>query len=211
MHNTKNSHSLLELRMSPGRALAESVPGGAFVAVCYLLNGETNMRLRRIISSLLSRRGASALVAAAVGVGALFAGGPTGGAPLAKRWDRSDNSTHFEYDATRGDIMLATSATRFRPGDPVTFLTYVEERSGAPTGRRLSGVLTLRLNVNRPVVYRGWFGVRILNASGDVVLRRTKWRRISLRPRPGERRARLAFLFDLPSGAYDAVGRFRRS
>lgn len=168
------------------------------------------MTLRATTSSPFWRRGVGALVAAAMGVAALLAGGPAAAAPLAKRWDRSDNSTHFEYDAARGDIVLATSATRFRPGDLVTFLASVGERDGAPAGRRLSGVLTLRLNVNRPVVYRGWFGVRILNSSGDVVLRRTKWRRILLRPRPGERQARLAFVFDLPSGAYDAVGRFRR-
>ncbi len=171
----------------------------------WLLNGEMDMTPQATTTRRFRR-----VAAAGLAVFALVIAVPASAAPVVKRWDRSDNSVHFEYDAARGDIVLATSGTRFRPGDAVTFLALVEERNGAPAGRRLRGVLTLRLNGDHALVYRGWFGLRVLNSAGDLVLRRTKWRRIVLQPRRGERRAQIGFVFDLPSGAYDAVGRFRR-
>ncbi len=131
-------------------------------------------------------------------------------APIVMSHDRSDNSYSFTYDAASGEIGDAGSGLRISRSDPVSFVIYIRENEGAEVGERLRAQLRLGLNKNQAVRYNGFFSFEITDSTGTVVYRDEVRKRIVLRPRPGERRARLGFLFDLPSGSYDSRGFFDR-
>ncbi|MDP9067783.1 MAG: hypothetical protein M3N53_05485 [Actinomycetota bacterium] len=131
-------------------------------------------------------------------------------APLVMSHDRSDNSYSFSYDAASGEIGDAASALRIRRDDPVAFVIYIRENEDAEVGERLKAQLLLGLNKKKVVRYNGTFSFEITDGAGTVVYSDEANRLIVLRPKPGERRARLTFLFDLPSGSYSARGFFDR-
>jgi hypothetical protein len=136
---------------------------------------------------------------------------PISAAPYRMRGDRSDNTYSFTYNADDASMPVQTSSTVFKRRDRVRFYLYVRRRPAAEEGRRLAGVIKLRLVGNRPVRYAGDFIVKVKEAEGPLVLTRSRSRRITLRPRRGDRKARLVVRFDLESGDYEAFARFRPS
>jgi hypothetical protein len=127
--------------------------------------------------------------------------------PMTKALDRSDNDFSFTY-SPEGRIRAAWSSTVFRRNDKVSFFSYVRERGAdAPEGRRLAGVLDLRLAKARPVHYDGRFALVVRTVDGTKVIRRTARRSFTLRP--GDRREVIKFRFDLGPGRYLAFARFR--
>ncbi|MGH2694892.1 MAG: hypothetical protein ACRDJJ_08760 [Actinomycetota bacterium] len=147
------------------------------------------------------------LLACGLALGSLPA--PASAAPYRMSRDRSDNTFYFEYDAKDGSMPVQTSATVLKRRDRVRFYLYVRRRPGAEEGKRLAGVIRLRLAADRPVRYSGTFVVKVKEAEGPLVLKRSRARRLTLRPRPGHRSARIVVRFDLESGDYEAFARFR--
>ena len=119
--------------------------------------------------------------------------------------DSTENRFTFDYDASSGEVTARSSYRRARR-DPVRFEVGVSESEGYGSG--LTGKLLLRLEGERPVTYDGWFEITITDSSDEIVFRRVVPRRIELEPRPGRRKAAIAFRFDLPSGEYEASGTF---
>jgi hypothetical protein len=147
------------------------------------------------------------LVAGGLVLGSLPA--PLSAAPYRMGGDRSDNTFYFTYDSQDGSMPLQTSSTVFKRRDRVRFYLYVRRRPSAEKGKRLAGVVRLRLLGKRPVRYAGNFKVKVKEADGPLVLQRSRRRRLTLRPRRGGRTARLVVRFDLESGDYEAFARFR--
>jgi hypothetical protein len=156
----------------------------------------------------LGVRKAALLVAGGLALGSLPATGSA--APYRMGGDRSDNTFYFTYDSEDASMPVQTSATVFKRRDRVRFYLYVRRRPGAEKGRRLAGVVKLHLVAKRPVRYAGNFIVKVKESEGPLVLKRSRTRRITLRPRPGDRTARLEVRFDLESGEYEAFARFRQ-
>lgn len=147
------------------------------------------------------------LVAGGLALGSLPA--PVSAAPYRMAGDRSDNTFSFTYESKDASMPVQTSSTVFKRRDRVRFYLYVRRRPGAEKGRRLAGVVRLRLVGKRPVRYAGSFIVKVKESEGPLVLERTRRRRLTLWPRPGERTARFVVRFDLDSGEYEAFARFR--
>jgi hypothetical protein len=120
--------------------------------------------------------------------------------------DRSDNKIGFTYGADTGTIGSETSTAR-ADSDGVNFHVGIEETEDSGSG--LLGKLTLRLDGDGSATYDGWFTLRVSDASGDVAFLRSRPATITLEPQPGRRRATLRFRFDLPTGNYTAIGKFR--
>jgi hypothetical protein len=155
----------------------------------------------------LGVRKTALILACGLVLGALPA--PASAAPYRMSRDRSDNTFYFSYDAKDGTMPVESSAAVLKRRDRVRFYLYVRRRPGAPEGRRLAGVIRLRLVANRPVTYSGTFVVKVKEADGPLVLERSRARRLTLRPSPGDRSARIGVRFDLKSGDYEAFARFR--
>lgn len=144
----------------------------------------------------------------------LLAGAPAHvvAAPLEVERDRTDNGYSFTYDATEGEITEAASSIRFDRRDPVSFVIYVRENTSSDEiGERLRARLSVALNKDRVVRYDGTFWFEITDATGAVVATDGCERKIVLRPKAGSRKAAMSFVFDLPSGSYDAAGYFEAS
>lgn len=139
----------------------------------------------------------------------LWTAAPAAATPIEVRRDRSDNTLAFTYESASNRIVEATSSVFFKAGDRVDFFSYVVEREGAPPGRRLKARIALRLNRGRAVRYDGLFRFIIKDDTGTVVVRRTKHVDLLLRPRKGERKRFLRWIFHLPTGSYTAFARFR--
>lgn len=134
---------------------------------------------------------------------------PASAAPLEVERDRTDNGYSFTYDAATGEMPQAASSVRFDSRDRVSFVIYVRDNTKSDVvGERLRTVLSLALKKDRVVRYRGTFWFEITDAAGSVVYRDEVARKIVLRPRPGSRKAWMGFVFDLPSGSYNAAGYF---
>lgn len=132
-------------------------------------------------------------------------------APLVVEQDRTDNGYSFTYDATEGKIGDAASSIRFDRRDPVSFIIYVREnKTSEEVGTRLRTRLSIGLNKDRVVRYDGTFSFEISDSVGTVVYTDSRDLKIILRPKPGERKDALSFVFDLPSGSYNATGYFER-
>jgi hypothetical protein len=152
------------------------------------------------------------LVASALALFVALAPSSATAAPLEVERDRTDNGFSFSYDATEGEITTAASSIRFDRRDPVSFIIYVRENPNSDVvGERLRTRLSVGLSKDRAVRYRGTFWFEITDAAGTVVHRDEVARKIVLRPKPGARKASMGFVFDLPSGSYDATGYFERA
>jgi hypothetical protein len=153
------------------------------------------------------RRRTLALGLCLVALSATFA--PVSAAPLMRFRDHADNSLSFTYNESQGELTSATSSRMVKRGDRVDFLTGIADHPKAALGQRLTGILSLHLLVDRRVVYDGTFFYRVKNSQGEVVFTGTDAKKVVLRPLKGERTARMSFDFDVPSGGYAVVGRFR--
>jgi hypothetical protein len=123
--------------------------------------------------------------------------------------DRSDNTLGFSYEAADGVITVLTSSTRIDPDpDPVWFGATLANRPEAPEGRRLRGKVRLRLRGDGTYRYAGYFRFVVRDSEGDLVVRRTKARHITL-SRDDRTAGPIRFRFDVPSGEhYTARARF---
>jgi hypothetical protein len=126
-------------------------------------------------------------------------------APTVMSRDRADNALYFTYDADDDSIETATSSVRHRRDDPVSFITTIDETDKTLP---LAGMISLRLNAKRPVIYDGTFTLTVTDSNGDVAFSGSKERSFTLRPKSGARNTSMRFLFDLPSGDYEVHGRF---
>jgi hypothetical protein len=135
---------------------------------------------------------------------------PAAAAAIRKRYDRSDNAFSFHYDSGNGRITSAFSSRRLirRNRDRVDFFVYVREREGAAQDR-LRGRIGLRLLRRRAVRYDGRFRLVVRDETGGVAFRGSRDVDFVLRPRRGRRTRVLRWAFDLPTGDYTAIGRFR--
>lgn len=132
-------------------------------------------------------------------------------APLVVDSDRTDNDFSFTYDAAEGEIVDAASSIRIDKRDPVSFVINIHENPKSDElGERLRTRLSVALNKDQVVRYKGTFWFEVTDAAGAVVCSDSRERKVVLRPRPGSRRAVMWFAFDLPSGSYDAAGYFER-
>lgn len=150
---------------------------------------------------------------AAILLALLVAGAPVAAAaaPLVVESDRTDNGFSFTYDAAEGEMVDAASSIRFDKRDPVSFVINIHQnpKSDQP-GERLRTRLSVGLNKDRVVRYKGTFWFEVTDAAGSIVYSDSRERKIVLRPRPGSRRSVMWFTFDVPSGSYDAAGYFER-
>ncbi len=161
------------------------------------------MRLRRAISTTSGALAASVLLALVPVAGA---------APRTVEADRSDNSHRFVYDAEVGEFGDETSGTVIDANDPVSFAVFVRRNKASDAvGERLKAKVSLALNADRRMVYDGTFTLRVVDEEGEVAHKQAIDERIVLRPRKGHDRKTLSFVFDLPSGTYEASARFRSS
>jgi hypothetical protein len=135
---------------------------------------------------------------------------PAAAAAITKRYDRSDNRFFFRYDGN-GQITSAFSSRRLmrRNRDRVDFFVYVREREDDAQGRQLRGRIRLRLYGRRAVRYDGRFRLVVRDETGAVAFRGSRDVNFVLRPRRGRRTRVLRWAFDLPTGDYTAIGRFR--
>src|SRR5687768_12095102 len=140
----------------------------------------------------------------AIGLGVLSAAialapahAPAFAEPSSVEQDKTDNQLTFSYDAGSGTLTGESSYRRAESG-AVRFEVAVAESEGYGAG--VVGKLRLRLEDDHAYLYDGWFELRVTNTSGESVYVRTRPATIHLKPRPGQRRASLAFKFDLPSG-----------
>ena len=132
--------------------------------------------------------------------------------PLDVERDRTDNGYSFTYDATKGEIVDAASSIRFDRRDPVSFVIYVRENTKSEVvGERLRTRLSVALNKDRAVRYDGTFSFEITDSAGTMVHTDSRELNVVLRPKPGQRKESIAFVFDLPSGSYHATGFFERA
>lgn len=122
--------------------------------------------------------------------------------------DRTDNTFYFSYEAATGTMPTQESAARYERDDEVTYLVYIRERPDAPPGERLAAILKLDLIGKEKVIYDGIFSVHVSAGDGTEVYSDEVDVRVVLRPVKGERKAKLRFLFDLPTGDYTALSRF---
>ena len=130
-------------------------------------------------------------------------------APLEVERDRTDNGYSFTYDAAEGEIVSAASSIRFDRRDPVSFVIYVRRNTKSDTvGERLRTRLSVAVNKDRVVRYDGTFSFEITDPAGTVVYGASRELKVVLRPKPGQRKKSLSFVFDLPSGDYNATGFF---
>ncbi|MGH2817804.1 MAG: hypothetical protein ACRDJS_05015 [Actinomycetota bacterium] len=136
----------------------------------------------------------------------VLAASPALAGPVVEAFDRADNDFLFTYTGD-GSIPEAASSAIFRRSDKVSFFAYVRARPKAPEGRRLAGVLDLRLTGPRAVRYEGRFAFLVRNMNGSRALRLTTTRSFTLRP--GDRREIIRFRFDLDPRRYFAFARFK--
>lgn len=127
-------------------------------------------------------------------------------APTVVEQDRSDNLVSFAYDSDTGEKNFDSTWTRKGGNDDVLFRVAVIETEDSGSG--LLGKLMLRLEGDDAVRYDGWFALHVVDESGYVSFHRAKPSQITLRPRPGLRRAAVRFRFDVPSGTHEASGSF---
>ena len=126
--------------------------------------------------------------------------------------DETDNHFTFTYDEESGEMEGVSSLPPIGRDDDVSFLSGLRDRPRAPEGRRLRGSLTLQLVGNKRVVYDGSFSFQVRHAATQqIAYAATRDTRIVLRPRRGQRRARMRFPFEVPSGSYSIVGTFQRN
>ena len=131
--------------------------------------------------------------------------------PLEMERDRTDNGYSFTYDASKGEIVDAASSIRFDRRDPVSFVIYVRENTKSDVvGERLRTRLSVALNKDRAVRYDGTFSFEITDSAGTVVYSDSRELKVVLRPKPGQRKESMSFVFDLPSGSYNSSGLFER-
>ncbi len=137
--------------------------------------------------------------------------GTASAAPLTMERDRTDNTYYFEYDPATGEIGTESSSLMLKRRDRVAFFVYIREAAPAE-GERLKANVSLRLNGDRAVRYKGTFSL-VRDDAGALVLKEDLERRIVLRPRKGERRSRFSIPFDLDTYGlnYEAKAIFRSS
>ena len=153
------------------------------------------------------KRAAPALAAVA---SAVLLAGVAHAEALTPRFTRTDNTMSFQYDAETGTMPLATSSMRFKRDQKFAFTGYVRERPGAAVGRRLVGLVSVKLTADRRVAFDGRFRLVVLDSDGNVAHRASRSTRIVLRDAPGRRGETLRFpAFDLESDTYTVFGRFR--
>lgn len=146
------------------------------------------------------------VLAAATLVASVLPLSPSIAAPTVIESDRSDNLVTFAYDSDTGEKTSDSTWTRKGGNDDVLFRVAIIETEDSGTG--LLGKLALRLEGDQAVRYDGWFALRVVDDSGDVTFYRSRPSDITLRPRPGLRRAAVRFRFDVPSGTHTASGSF---
>jgi hypothetical protein len=151
----------------------------------------------------------TSLIALSLIVLSLWTVGPAAAAPIKVRSDRSDNTMYFTYNAATGEIVTASSSRILVRGDRVDHFAYVRERSEDIVGRRLQGRVEFRLNRDRAVRYTGRMTLIVENSAGVVAWKGVKNVDFVLRPRRGDRRHLLLWVFDLPAGNYTTYARFR--
>ncbi|MFN2526424.1 MAG: hypothetical protein ABR505_09210 [Actinomycetota bacterium] len=139
----------------------------------------------------------------------LTVAGSAQASPVEIRRDRTDNTYTFTYDADEGEITLAASSRRIRRDDRVSFLVGVKSDPDAEVGERLRARISLELSSRKAARYDGTFTLIVKNSDGEVVHKQAEDASFFLRPRAGERRAELKLRFDLPSGDYESIARFR--
>ncbi len=139
-------------------------------------------------------------------VASVLSESPSMAAPTVIDGDRSDNLVTFTYDSNTGQKTSDSTWTRKGGNDDVLFRVAIIETEDSGSG--LLGKLTLRLEADQAVRYDGWFALRVVDDSGDVTFYRSRPSEITLRPRPGLRRAAMRFRFDVPSGTHTASGSF---
>jgi len=133
-------------------------------------------------------------------------------APRKVAVDESDNSHRFEYDAEAGEFGDQTSGLVIDAQDPVSFTVFVgRNKSSDEAGEQLRAKVSLALNKKRAARYDGTFKLRIVDEDGALFYEDTLEEAIVLRPRKGHRRETLSFVFDLPTGTYEASARFDSS
>jgi hypothetical protein len=115
------------------------------------------------------------------------------------------------YDADNEEIVEEQSSAELRRGDRLQFFVYIRERPEDSPGPPLAGQLRLRLLGRRAMRFSGEFWLRVENFRGDSTLRKSKFRRLVLRPGRGERRRVVRIRFDVSSGLYWARAGFRSS
>lgn len=153
-----------------------------------------------------------AAVAASLALLVALAPGLALAAPLEMERDRTDNGYSFTYDATEGEIVDAASSIRFDRRDPVSFVIYVRDNTKSDVvGERLRTRLSVGLSKDRVVRYDGTFWFEITDSAGTVIHTDSRDMKVVLRPKPGQRKASMSFVFDLPSGSYHATGFFERA
>ena len=130
-------------------------------------------------------------------------------APLTRGPERSDNGIYFRYEEQSRSLPEYGSATTIENRfDRVKFTLQVglaPEEEPDP----LVGIVSLRLNGDKPVHYEGSFVIRMRNRAGQRVMNLDLPVDLVLRPRPGKRRANLTKPFDIPAGWYSANAVFR--
>ena len=132
---------------------------------------------------------------------------PAAAAPRTVGRDSADNGFSFSYDAEAGEITQGTSSLRFVAQDRVNYLTSFDLAAAPAEGQRLVAKISLKLFTQRVTVYDGTFKVVIEAADGTRTVL-SKVAKVTLRPEPGARTARLSFRIDLPSGDYDVTSSF---
>jgi hypothetical protein len=158
---------------------------------------EVTMRYLKATSLL-----AAAIAMAIIGHSAALAD------PTHVETDRTENQLSFSYDSSEGEIGSQGSRSLSDRDEPVRFTVAVQEGEGSGAG--LIGKLKLRLEGNSKTVYDGWFTLVVTDHEGDVAFQRSRPAHIVLTPRPGMRRAKVTYRFDLPSGSYSAEGSFEK-
>lgn len=122
--------------------------------------------------------------------------------------DRSDNTFYFSYDATQGEITSAASSLQEPRRNPISQHIYVDAVPGAEVGRRLKATVKFKLNAKEKRRFKGSLTLEIRNGATQLVHLQVKEVDFVLRPKPGARRAKVVFRFDLDTGDYSAVSIF---
>ena len=136
---------------------------------------------------------------------------PAAAAVIEVEREHTDNTVAFKYDATTATMPYSLSSLGpISRGDPSSFTVSVRPKRDAAVGQRLGARLQLVLLGTRARRYDGSFAVVATDQDGEV--RRFKMHKsFTLRPRPGYRRKSFGISFDLPSGTYNVMARFRRA
>ena len=130
---------------------------------------------------------------------------PVAFAASVKQDDRADNAFTFAFDATKPEIVAATSSTRYSFDDDVSLFVTVAEADGE---QPLVGVARFGLLTKEPVRYEGTMNLSVKSAEGTTAYQTSRAVSFTLRPREGKRVRRFAFPFNVPSGDYEVFVRF---